>query len=183
MCKAAVTTKCDRPWAEYKKLKKATKWKIHNDMRSFVNESILKHGVRKMTRTKDTTNSIPFSPTQINEHFAAISNKPLGEEKPIPTMQVNSDRYTLDRITKSELCYAWSKMNQKENKSEDGMGMCNLMFNKLLKIHDCCLAILHVMNLTITTNIVPQKLKIIKIVPIPNNTWAQCRNGRNPYNE
>lgn len=110
------------------------RWNIQQDMKNYVGEAIKKQGIwetiRKMTQKPDATTVIAFSPMLINEHFAAISNKPIVNDVPIPTMEFNSDKYKLSVITMAELQYAWRKMNKKENKSEDGLGMSNIVFNK-----------------------------------------------------
>lgn len=76
----------------------------------------MEHGrlslIPKLTHTKDATNDMKmidneFTPQETNEHFAFISNKPIGEENPIPSMHCNSERYMLNAVSRKELYATW----------------------------------------------------------------------------
>lgn len=164
--------------------KRYVKKLILRDCKNYVQAYVDKKGIWptiNMFYKSKTKPNIPFSADEINEHFTKICNKPLQIHDTDEDINLLHDnKFKLDSIHKVELLYAWKRMRNKQSTSTDSTGMCNLVFNLLMKSSRFQDVILDFLNMSIHECVVPAKMKIAKIVSIPKCAKPQSLNDMRP---
>ena len=133
-----------------------------------------------MRNTKDKSSSIdelrynneifvnkPDISSKMNEHFTSVADKIASKINPSPKdpcdyMPNYNSRFKMHSINSNIIIGIVSKMEGK--KSSDIFGISNFLLKKI--INSIAFPLSHIINLSILTGIVPNDLKIAKVVPI-----------------
>ncbi len=169
----------------YRKQKKYVKKLILQDCKNHVQACVDKKGIwptLNMLYKSKNKPIIPFTADEINDHFSMICNKPLQ----VTSLSDNhsssqsANKFKLKHIHNNELVYAWKRIKNKQSTSTDSIGMCNFMFNLLIRMNRFQDVILDIFNTSIVKCEVPLKMKIAKIVSIPKCVNPQSPNDMRP---
>ena len=133
-----------------------------------------------MRKTKDKSSCIdelkynnqiyvnkPDISSKMNEHFSSVADKIASKINPSPKdpcsyMPNYNSTFRMHSINSNIIKRIVSKMESK--KSTDIFGISNFLIKKI--INGIALPLAHIINLSISTGIVPNDMKIAKVIPI-----------------
>lgn len=169
---------------EYDNVKKEVARLIEQDTKNIVSDKIDKIGfwptVSNILKPRATP-MIPFTATEINDHFVKISNKP--NTVTVPTQDdsdIDSGNFKIAEITTNEVKFAWKKMKKKSSTTEDALGISNKIVDLLISQPSYLENLTVLLNSSISQQRVPEKLKLARIIPLPKQTPTDALNQLRP---
>ncbi len=121
---------------------------------------------------------------ELNAYYATIPFPtgivPYDTLKQSTPTTTTEDCFQVTEISKEDLRQCWRSMKKKNSCFMDSTGMCKKMFNVLFKFPNFTDALLDFCNLSFSTGLIPNKLKMVRIVPIPKCLDAKVNSQFRP---
>lgn len=179
----------------------STRWQWHKDKIKFYEKLIkqntcddVKHTIQQLVekaglwKTFNREIKLNFkSPIQtivnvnadlINKYYCTMGFPPNAEVKntlddSIITSMPSNNLFTVSLVNQSDLMVAWKSVRRKLSKKCDTTGISKMFLDMLIGLPAFNCILLHFVNLSFRDGIVPNNLKIARVVPIPKVDGAK----------
>jgi len=148
---------------------------INKDMRDFAQHQVVHDGLwslyNKLVPKNCNNLDLICNVDALNEFFCTVAfpnpeafhDTSVTKKSNLP----NGSLFHVESVSSSDVFIAWKQLKNTSRKTEDHLGIAKYMLEVLLPLPQMKEAILRFLNISFKTGIVPTKLKVARVIPIP----------------